>query len=148
MAQVIGALNLAAGLRDMIDRYSAQAEKQPEKELQLTTLQQRAEAARVNLETFERTLQSAELSETIMATQLAGGVNIVDPPEKPSSPLKPNRKRLVIMAFVLALCGGMGSIFAVEYLDKSFKNLDEVERILNLHVIGTVPRVASGMPSR
>jgi uncharacterized protein involved in exopolysaccharide biosynthesis len=136
----------ALNLRQQIQRYTNQAESQPEKELQLTALQERAAAARVSLETFERTLQSAELSETILATQLAGGVSIVDPPEKPVAPLKPNRRRLVAIAFVLALCGGIGSVFAVEYLDKSFKNLDEIERTLRLHVVGTVPRVVTGMP--
>lgn len=135
-----------ARLQDMVSRYTTQAERQPEKELQLTALQERAASARVNLETFERTLQSAELSETIMATQLAGGVQVVDPPEKPVSPVKPNRKRLVVLAFLLALAGGLGSIFAVEYLDKSFKDIDEIERYLNMHVVGTIPRVAGGMP--
>lgn len=135
-----------ARLADMVNRYASQAERQPEKELQLTALQERAASARVNLDTFERTLQSAELSETIMATQLAGGVQVVDPPEKPVSPVKPNRKRLVVLAFLLALAGGAGSIFAVEYLDKSFKDIDEIEKFLNLHVVGTIPRVAAGMP--
>jgi hypothetical protein len=136
----------SVSLRQLIGRYTSMTESQPEKQLQLTALQERAAAARLNLETFDRTLQSAELSETIMATQLAGGVSIVDPPEKPTAPLKPNRSRLVSIAFILALCGGIGTVFAVEYLDKSFKNLDEIERMLRLHVVGTVPRVATGMP--
>jgi len=130
----------------MIRRYSAKAEQQPEKELQLTALQERALSARTNLETFERTVQSAELSETMMATELAGGVSIVDPPEKPVAPLKPNRTRLTMMAFLLSLLGGFGAVFALEYIDKSFKDVDEIERILGLRVVGTIPRVATGMP--
>jgi uncharacterized protein involved in exopolysaccharide biosynthesis len=133
-------------LAKMIERYSSKAEQQPEKELQLTALQERAAAARANLDTFERTLQSAELSETIMATQLAGGVSIVDPPEKPVAPVKPNRTRLTMLAFLMSLLGGLGSVFALDYLDKSFKDVDDVERFLGLHVVGTVPRVTTGMP--
>jgi uncharacterized protein involved in exopolysaccharide biosynthesis len=133
-------------LTQMILRYQSKAEEQPEKELQLKALQERAATARTNLETFERTLQSAELSETMLATQLAGGVSIVDPPEKPVSPLKPNRTRLTLLAFLLSMLGGLGTIFALEYLDKSFKDVDDVERYLGLHVVGTIPRVTSGMP--
>jgi uncharacterized protein involved in exopolysaccharide biosynthesis len=133
-------------LSSTITRYSSKAEQQPEKELQLTALQERAGAARTSLETFERTLQSAELSETIMATQLAGGVSIVDPPEKPVAPVKPNRGRLTLLAFLLSLLGGLGSVFAIEYVDKSFKDVDEIERLLGIHVVGTVPRVTDGMP--
>lgn len=136
----------ASSLATMIRRYAAKAEQQPEKELQLTALQERAAAARTNLETFERTLQSAELSETMLATELAGGVSIVDPPEKPLSPVKPNKSRLTMMAFLLSLLGGFGAVFALEYIDKSFKDVDEIERILGLRVVGTIPRVATGMP--
>lgn len=141
-AQRTSTSNLAA----MIRRYTAKAEQQPEKELQLTALQERAASARTNLETFERTLQSAELSETILATELAGGVSFVDPPEKPLAPVKPNRTRLTMMALLLSLLGGFGAVFALEYIDKSFKDVDEIERILGLRVVGTIPRVATGMP--
>ena len=133
-------------LKNMIDRYSSKAERQPEKELQLRSLQEAALAARNNFDTFERSLQSAELSETIMATQLAGGVEIVDPAEKPSAPIKPNKQRLVILALLLSLAGGLGTVFCLEYLDKSFKNIEEIERWVGIHVVGTVPRVATGMP--
>ncbi len=136
----------ATSLKNMIDRYSNKAEQQPEKELQLTALQESALAARTNLDTFERSLQSAELSETIMATQLAGGVEVVDPAEKPTSPVKPNKKRLVGLALLLSLVGGLGTVFGLEYLDKSFKNIEEIERWVGIHVVGTVPRVATGMP--
>jgi hypothetical protein len=138
--------SVSRGLDQMIARYAAKAEQQPEKELQLRALQERTQSARNNLETFERTLQSAELSETIMATQLAGGVSIVDPPEKPIAPLKPNRGRLTMLAFLLALIGGLGTVFSLEYLDKSFKDVDDVESYLGLHVVGTLPRVTTGMP--
>ena len=40
----------------------------------------------------------------------------------------------------------MGTIFAIEYLDKSFKDIDEIERILGIHVIGTLPNVTGGLP--
>jgi uncharacterized protein involved in exopolysaccharide biosynthesis len=133
-------------LDNTITRYSNKAEQQPEKELQLTALQDKALAARTNLDTFERTVQSAELSETIMATQLAGGVSVVDPAEKPVAPIKPNRQRLTLVALVLSLLCGLGSVFAIEYVDKSFKDVDEIERVLGIHVVGTVPRVTEGMP--
>jgi hypothetical protein len=133
-------------LERMIGRYSSRAEAQPELELQLVALQDRVNQARTDLDTFERTLQSAQISETILATELAGGVSIVDPPEKPMAPVKPNKRRLVLLSFVLAVMGGLGSIFALEYLDKSFKDIEEIQRVLSMHVVGTIPRVPGGLP--
>jgi uncharacterized protein involved in exopolysaccharide biosynthesis len=136
----------AGSLERMISRYSSRAEAQPELELQLAALQDRVNQARSDLDTFERTLQSAQLSETMLATELAGGVSIADPPEKPVAPIKPNRRRMTLVAFALALIGGLGSIFALEYLDRSFKDIEEIQRTLHLHVVGTIPRVAGGLP--
>jgi hypothetical protein len=136
----------ASSLAKKIETYSVRAEQQPDKELKLRALEERLYAARSSLETFQSTVQSAELSETIMATQLAGGVTIVDPAEKPVAPLKPDKRRLVMLSLILALAGGMGTIFAIEYLDKSFKDIDEIERVLGIHVVGTLPRVRGGLP--
>ena len=136
----------ASSLAQKIHSYSARAEAQPEKELRLRALEERLLSARNSLETFQSTVQSAELSETIMATQLAGGVTIVDPAEKPVAPLKPDKRRLVLLSLMLSLVGGMGTVFAIEYLDKSFKDIDEIERVLGLHVVGTLPRVKGGLP--
>ena len=37
-------------------------------------------------------------------------------------------------------------VTAIEYLDKSFKDFDEIERILGVHVVGTLPNVSGGLP--
>src|SRR5262245_56855207 len=136
----------ATSLGRQIDRYTSRAEAQPELELQLASLTDRVTQARSDLDTFERTVQSAQLSETILATELAGGVSVVDPPEKPVAPIKPNKRRMVLLALALALVGGLGTIFALEYLDRSFKDIEEIQRVLGLHVIGAVPRVPGGLP--
>lgn len=133
-------------LQKQATRYSARTEAQPELELQLATLQDRVGQARQNLDTFERTLQSAELSETMMATELAGGVSVVDPAERPVGPVSPNKERMTLLALLLSLLAGLGTIFGLEYLDKSFKDVDEIERALGIHVVGTVPRVPTGLP--
>jgi hypothetical protein len=133
-------------LQRQITRYSARSEAQPELELQLAALQDQVGVARQNLDTFARTLQSAQLSETMMATELAGGISVVDPAEKPVAPVSPNKQRMTLLALLLSLLGGLGTIFALEYLDKSFKDVDEIERALGIHVVGTVPRVPNGLP--
>ena len=135
-----------ASLKQKIKDYNVRAEAEPENDLKLRSLEENLYSARKSLETFQSTVQSAELSETIMATQLAGGVTIVDPAEKPVSPVRPDKRRLVFLALMMSLLGGMGTIFAIEYLDKSFKDIDEIERILGIHVIGTLPHVTGGLP--
>jgi hypothetical protein len=132
-------------LRDKIQTYTLRAEQKPEKELKLRSLEEKLYSARSSLETFQSSVQSAELSETIMATQLAGGVTIVDPAEKPVAPVKPDKKRLVFLSLLLSLAGGLGTIFAIEYLDKSFKEIEEIERVLGIHVVGTLPHI-KGLP--
>jgi capsular exopolysaccharide synthesis family protein len=82
---------------------------------------------------------------------VAGGVgvnniSVVDPadvPEKPSSP------RLLIN-LAIALFAGLGlgvlAAIALEQIDETIAEPDEIERRLGLPLLGSVPKVASGTP--
>jgi capsular exopolysaccharide synthesis family protein len=82
---------------------------------------------------------------------VAGGVgvnniSVVDPadvPEKPSSP------RLLINLAIALLAGlGLGAFaaFALEQIDETIAEPDEIGRRLGLPLLGSVPKIASGTP--
>ncbi|WP_230782339.1 GumC family protein [Sphingomonas sp. Leaf37] len=82
---------------------------------------------------------------------VAGGVgvnniSIVDPadvPQKPSSP------RLLINLAIALLAGlGLGALtaFALEQIDEAISDPSELERLLGLPLLGSVPKVTNGTP--
>lgn len=67
-------------------------------------------------------------------------VQIVDPAVQPAkaSPVKPNKKLNVAIAFILGLMVSIGIAFLMEYLDNRVRSEDDVRRYLQLPVLGSI----------
>jgi succinoglycan biosynthesis transport protein ExoP len=68
---------------------------------------------------------------------------VVDEARIPARPFKPNLRLNGLLALVLGLLGGVGLAFLLEHLDDTFKQPDEVEKRLNLPVLGVIPLIPS-----
>jgi capsular polysaccharide biosynthesis protein len=66
-------------------------------------------------------------------------IEILDIPEVPKKPIAPNKSLNVIITFFLGLVVSMGLVLIREYMDNTVKTKEEVEKTLNLPVIGLIP---------
>lgn len=76
---------------------------------------------------------------TIASTMVAGTVGVIDPPEAPFDPYLPKPLLFLALSGVLGLFLGMGTAFIVEYMDRSIKTTEDVERVVQLPSLGVVP---------
>lgn len=72
-----------------------------------------------------------------------GNIEILDQPKIPKKPVKPNKKLNVLIAFFLGLMISVGLVFVLEYMDNSIKTKEEVEKYLDLPVVGIIPEHVS-----
>ncbi|MGV3772766.1 MAG: GumC family protein [Verrucomicrobiales bacterium] len=80
------------------------------------------------------------LKETDLAKGLEkNAISIAEPAVPPNGPYKPDRKKIMIMAWALGLAGGIGLAFFLNYIDNSVKTVDHAESLFGLPVIGAVP---------
>ena len=70
-----------------------------------------------------------------------GNIQILESVQLPENPISPNKKMNIAIAFLLGLMVGVGLTFLLEFLDNTFKNKDQLERELEIPVIGTIPSV-------
>ena len=56
-------------------------------------------------------------------------------------PIRPDKKRIVMIWAVLGLAVGFGLAFLLNYLDNTFKSTEEVENKLALPVLGSLPQL-------
>ncbi|MGG7058136.1 YveK family protein [Clostridium tertium] len=70
-----------------------------------------------------------------------GNIQIIEAVELPEKPVSPNKKMNIAIAFLLGLMVGVGLAFLLEFLDNTFKNKDQLERELDIPVIGAIPTV-------
>lgn len=68
-----------------------------------------------------------------------GNVQVIQKPQLPENPVSPNKKLNILIAFVLGLMIGVGLVLLMEYLDNTFKSREELEKTLELPIIGTIP---------
>jgi succinoglycan biosynthesis transport protein ExoP len=70
----------------------------------------------------------------------ASNIRVVDQAEVPRRPVKPRILLNLALGLILGLGAGVGLAFFQEYLDKTLKTPDEVERLLRLPSLGVLPR--------
>lgn len=70
-----------------------------------------------------------------------GNIRVIETVETPKNPVSPNKKMNIAIAFLLGLMVSVGLTFLLEFLDNTFKNKDEMERILELPVLGVIPNI-------
>ena len=65
-------------------------------------------------------------------------VSIVDKAVASTTPIKPNKIKNILFAFIAGLIVSFGLSLFLEYLDDTFSNSKEVEQILGLPVLGVI----------
>lgn len=107
------------------------------KEFELRGLQREVETNRQLYEVFFTRIKG--VSET-------GGfekphARIVDRAMPPSSPFKPNKKLMLILAAVLGIVLGCGVAILLDVLDNTIKSPDDVQDKLHYPLLGSVPKM-------
>lgn len=62
----------------------------------------------------------------------------------PVSPVKPNKKLNVLLAFVVGLMAAVGLAFLLEFLDNTIKTSSDVEELLGIPVLGVISNNKTG----
>lgn len=70
-----------------------------------------------------------------------GNVRVIEEVELPENPVSPNKKMNIAIAFLLGLMVSVGLVFLLEYLDNTYKNKDQLEKELDIPVLGIIPDV-------
>lgn len=68
-----------------------------------------------------------------------GNVKVIESVKVPESPVSPNKKMNIAIAFLLGLMISVGLSFMLEFIDNTFKNKEQMEEVLGLPVLGAIP---------
>lgn len=70
-----------------------------------------------------------------------GNVRIIETVEVPERPISPNVKMNIAIAFLLGLMISIGLVFLLEYLDNTYKSKEQLEKDLDIPVVGVIPNL-------
>ncbi len=111
----------------------------PKLQTQIAELERRVSDARRYRDAF----RSEESTVEILSERAKDRTKyqVIEPARLPLAPSWPDKKKIIIMGFLLGLVIGGGSVFLIEIMDKSFKRVDDVEEFLGLPVLATIPKI-------
>jgi len=104
------------------------------KEFQLAKLEREVEANRQLYNMFLTRFKETDISGKENVTN----VRVIDPAEPPILPSKPRKKLIVLGYMIGGLIFGVLFAFVKDSLDKTFKNSEDVERILKIPALGSL----------
>jgi len=68
-----------------------------------------------------------------------GNIKVIESVKVPEIPVSPNKKMNIAIAFLLGLMVSVGVSFLLEFLDNTYRNREQLEKELDIPVIGTIP---------
>jgi succinoglycan biosynthesis transport protein ExoP len=87
---------------------------------------------------YEGILQ--ELRTTEVSTDVAmPGISVADRAELPMAPIRPNKKKAVLLGGLIGLVCGLGFIVGLYFVDSSLRTVSQAESALGLPVLAAVP---------
>lgn len=112
-----------------------QAESLPETQQEILSLMRDLE---VNTQLYTTLLNSAQELQVAKAGTV-GNVRIIDSALLPLFPVKPNRRRIVLLSVLLGLFLGTVTVFALRTLTRGVDRPEELERALGLPTYAAIP---------
>ncbi len=126
-----------AALGKVVEEYAARLNRIPAKEVELARLTRQFQLDENIYKMLMEKYEEARISE---AGKL-GNVKVIDRAVVPDLPVGPRRLVNIVFGALLGLCFGIGVALFLEYLDTSIKTSYEVEKILSLPVLGSIPTI-------
>ena len=126
-------------LEQSLQQVESQGATQNQAGVELSALQSAATSARAMYEAFLGRLNQTQGQQGIETPD----ARVISKAEKPQSPSFPKKMLLIGIAIPAGLILGLLLAFAVERLDSGFKTAVQLERVLGLPVLSTIPDVTS-----
>ncbi|HEV7499106.1 MAG TPA: polysaccharide biosynthesis tyrosine autokinase, partial [Vicinamibacteria bacterium] len=123
-------------LRDAIDNEKAQAASQSRKGAELDALKKEAESAKSLYDVLLQKLNETDIAASIRSNNVA----VVERAIPPTSPIRPDKKKIAGVGAVVGLLLGVGLVLARDFLDNTVKDPDEIERYLHMDLLAAVPQ--------
>ena len=119
--------------------YAARLERTPEMEPDYLFLTRDRDTSGQKYQDIRSRLLEAKVSEGLEIQRKGERFSLIDPPSLPEKPEKPNRSAIVLLGFMLALGGGLGSAAAAESLDHSIRTPEQLTRLTQLSPLAVIP---------
>ena len=121
------------------EKYQRRVEETPGVEQRFKFLQRDYAVAQAKYQDVLSRLRSAKEAKGLEESRMGEKFTVIELPNVPGKPEKPNRPALLFVAFLLATGAGAGSGAMAEYMDNSVHNSEDLADLSGLPVLSVIP---------
>lgn len=126
-------------IKRRLSEYAKRLEKGPEIEPEYLVLTRDRDTSGQKYQDIRSRLLEAKVAEGLEVQRKGERFSLIDPPGLPEKPYKPNRLAIVLLGFILAVCGGAGVGAAAESLDHSIRTPDQLVALTQHFPLAVIP---------
>jgi uncharacterized protein involved in exopolysaccharide biosynthesis len=119
-----------------LKKYREHAIRSTPKNIQFSRLYKETQTNTELYNYLMKQLKSLDIREKVKDQE----ISIVEWAKLPKNPIRPRKRMNLIMGAITGLILGISLAFFIEYMDRSIKGIEDVERLLELPVLGVIPR--------
>lgn len=132
-----------AQIKGKIDEHEKRVEATPKHEQDLLIIERDYDNIQKAYNSLLKRKLEAEIAVNMERKQKGQQFKIIDPARKPFRAFKPDMKKLFLVSVAAGLAIGIGLVFAFEFLRPVFKVASEIEGMLGVDVLSTIPSIQS-----
>jgi tyrosine-protein kinase Etk/Wzc len=122
-------------INQRIEGFEERLRSLPAAERELAKLER---ITKVNADIYTMLLNKHEEARIARAATISN-IKIVDPAIPPEKPVKPQKKKNLLLGVLLGLMAGAGLAFFREYMDDTVKEPEQARRLLGLPLLAVIP---------
>jgi succinoglycan biosynthesis transport protein ExoP len=126
-----------------ISQYQGRLNMAPVMEQQFADITRDYDQSKADYESLLKKKNESEMSTDLEKTQQAEHFRMLDPPNLPAKPYKPNRLQLCGLGLVAGFVLGAGFALAKEKLSGKMYSEREIKKLVPFDVIAEIPRIES-----
>jgi uncharacterized protein involved in exopolysaccharide biosynthesis len=128
-----------AVVKQRLEDYAARLQRTPEMEPDYLFLTRDRDTSGQKYQEIRSRLLEAKVSEGLEVQRKGERFSLIDPPSLPEKPDKPNRPAIMLLGFILAIVGGIGTAAAAESLDHSIRTPEQLVHLTQMFPLAVIP---------
>ncbi len=143
-SRIAATLRQRVQLQAKIDNYEKYLAETPGVQRKYRDLRRDYENSQRQYLKLKSKQMDAKIGEQMEKDREGERLSLIDPPDLPQKPAKPNRLAIVIMGFILSMGGGLGYVAVTESLDKSIHGARALSSVLGEAPLSVIPYIENG----
>lgn len=135
-------------LREAVTGYRTRVDMVPEREAEWMRLTRDYNTLQGVYTNLLGKREEARIAANVDRQAVGEQLRIVAPPRRPTAPVSPNRRKVVLIGTGLGAGLGLALLLIGEFRDRTIRAEEEVLAALNLPVVGLVPRIVTTLDRR